>query len=92
LPLNQLGKISTADFSIVLPGYVANALLNDTHTRILQNPELRTSDGLKATLNIGSKIPIATGSFLPSFAGTTGGARRASVCSPAPSFNIRMSA
>ena len=73
LPLNQLGKISTADFSIVLPGYVANALLNDTHTRILQNPELRTSDGLKATLNIGSKIPIATGSFLPSFAGTTGG-------------------
>jgi general secretion pathway protein D len=72
LPLNELGKISTADFTIVVPGYVANALLSDTHTRILQNPEVRTSDGQKATLNIGSKIPIATGSFLPSFAGTTG--------------------
>ncbi len=73
LPLNQLGKLSTSDFSIALPGIVANALLNDTHSHILQNPEIRTTDGQKATLNIGSRVPFATGSFLPSFGGATGG-------------------
>jgi general secretion pathway protein D len=71
LPLNQLGKISTSDFSIVLPGYVANALMNDAHTRVVQNPQVRTSDGQKASLKIGSQVPIATGSFLPSFGGAT---------------------
>ena len=74
LPLNKLGRISTADFSIVLPGAVANALMNDTHTHILQNPEIRTTDGQKAELKIGQQVPYATGSFLPSFGGaTTGG-------------------
>lgn len=72
LPLNQLSHLKTSDFSIVLPGVVANALLNDTHSRILQNPEIRTTDGQKATLDIGSRVPFATGSFLPSFGGTTG--------------------
>ncbi len=73
LPLNRLGKLSTSDFSIALPGIVANALLNDTHSHILQNPEIRTTDGQKASLNIGSRVPFATGSFLPSFGGATGG-------------------
>lgn len=78
LPLNKLGHISTADFSVVLPGAVANALLNDNRTRIIQNPEIRTTDGQKAELKIGSEVPFATGSFLPSFTGaattgTTGG-------------------
>lgn len=74
LPLNKLGHISTADFSVVLPGAVANALLNDNRTRIIQNPEIRTTDGQKAELKIGSEVPFATGSFLPSFTGaaTTG--------------------
>lgn len=71
LGLNQLGKLSTSDFSVVLPGAVANALLNDTRTHILQNPEIRTTDGQKAELKIGSQVPYATGSFLPSFGGAT---------------------
>ncbi len=80
LPLNRLQHLSAADFSLVLPGVVANALLSDTQTRILQNPELRVTDGMKATLKIGTRYPYATGSFLPSFGGgitggtTTGGA------------------
>jgi len=40
-----------------------NALLSDADTRILQNPRIRATDGQRATLKIGSKIPIATGSF-----------------------------
>ncbi len=75
LPLNRLGHISTHDFSIVVPGAVANALLSDSRTHILQNPQVRTTDGQKATLRIGDRIPYATGSFLPSFGGAiTGGA------------------
>jgi general secretion pathway protein D len=72
LPLNRLGRLSTRDFSIVLPGAVANALLNDSHTHVLQNPQVRVTDGLTAKLRIGTRIPYATGSFLPSFGGTTG--------------------
>ena len=70
LPLNQLGKLSTSDFSIVLPGASASALLNDSHTRILQNPQVRVTDGETAKLRIGQRIPYATGSFLPSFGGS----------------------
>ena len=73
VPLNRLGKISTRDFSIVLPGALANALLSDSHTHILQNPQVRVTDGQTAKLRIGSRIPYATGSFLPSL-GTGGGA------------------
>jgi general secretion pathway protein D len=68
LPLNKF-RLYSGDYSIVLPGAVANALLGDTHTRILQNPQIRATDGQKATLRIGNRIPYATGSFLPSFGG-----------------------
>jgi general secretion pathway protein D len=74
LPLNRLGRISTRDFSIVLPGAIANALLNDARTRILQNPQVRVTDGQTAKLNVGSRIPYATGSFLPSLGGVSSGA------------------
>ncbi len=75
IPLNRLGRISTRDFSIVLPGAVVNALLTDSQTHILQNPQVRVTDGQTAKLRIGSRIPYATGSFLPSLGGgtTTGG-------------------
>jgi general secretion pathway protein D len=73
LPLNRLGHLSTRDFSIVLPGAVANALMSDSHTRILQNPQIRVTDGQTAKLRIGSRIPYATGSFLPSVGGVSGG-------------------
>lgn len=73
--LNQLGNITTGNFSIVLPPVVAYALLSDARSHVLQNPQLRVTDGQTAKLRIGSRYPYATGSFLPSFGGTvpTGG-------------------
>ena len=59
------------DYAVVLPGATASAILNDSKTHILQSPQIRVTDGQVAKLKIGSKIPIATGSFLPSFGGTT---------------------
>ncbi|MGH9352134.1 MAG: tetratricopeptide repeat protein [Terriglobia bacterium] len=63
LGLNRLGKLSTGDFSIALPGVIANALMSDQRTRILQNPEVRATAGEEATLTIGQSVPLATGSF-----------------------------
>jgi general secretion pathway protein D len=63
LTLNQLRHLTGADYSVTLPSFTANAILTDTSTRIIQNPEIRSVDGQIAKLRIGDKIPIATGSF-----------------------------
>ncbi len=63
LPLNQLQHLSTADYTAVLPSATVNVMLNDSSTKLIQNPELRSVDGMKASLRIGDKVPIATGSF-----------------------------
>ncbi len=61
--LNSLAHLSANNFAVTIGGAEADALLTDNDTRILQNPRIRASDGQKATLKIGSKIPIATGSY-----------------------------
>jgi general secretion pathway protein D len=61
--LNRVRNLSTEDWSVTLPGGRLDAVLGDSNTRILQRPEVRASDGLKATLRIGDRVPIATGAF-----------------------------
>jgi general secretion pathway protein D len=63
LTLAQLRHLTGADYSVTLPSFTANAILTDTSTKIIQNPEIRSVDGQIAKLRIGDKIPIATGSF-----------------------------
>jgi general secretion pathway protein D len=41
----------------------ANLLLTDSNTKILQNPRIRATDSQKATMKVGERIPIATGSY-----------------------------
>jgi general secretion pathway protein D len=67
----QINTLSYKDYAVVLPGAAAQAVLNDNKTHILQNPQVRVTDGGVAKLKIGTKIPYATGSFLPSLGGTT---------------------
>lgn len=67
----QLGQLSYRDYAAVLPGAYATAVLNDSKTHILQSPQVRVADGQTAKLKIGSRIPYATGSFLPSLGGST---------------------
>lgn len=61
--LNTLGNMNATNFGVSLSGGTLNALFTDEDTRILQNPRIRATDGQKASLKIGSKIPIATGSY-----------------------------
>ena len=61
--LNNLAHLTANNFAVTIGGAELNALLTDSDTRILQNPRIRASDGQRATLKIGSKIPVATGSY-----------------------------
>ncbi len=61
--LNNLAHLNSNNFAVTIGGAELNALLTDSDTRILQNPRIRASDGQRATLKIGSKIPVATGSY-----------------------------
>jgi general secretion pathway protein D len=61
--LNTLGNLNATNFAVSISGGTLNALLSDTDTRVLQNPSIRATDGQRATLKIGSRIPIATGSY-----------------------------
>ena len=63
LTLNNLGNLNATNFAVTVTGGTVNALLSDSDTRILQNPRIRATDGQRATLKIGSKIPVATGSY-----------------------------
>jgi general secretion pathway protein D len=73
--LNLLRHLNGTDYAVTLPSLTANAILSDTNTRIIQNPEVRSVDGQTAKLRIGDRIPIATGSFQAGVGvGSTGGA------------------
>ncbi len=61
--LDKLGQISAGDFNLSMPSAVAAALMSDSTTKIIQNPEVRVSDGESARLRVGDRIPVATGSF-----------------------------
>jgi general secretion pathway protein D len=61
--LNSLANLNATNFAVSITGGTLNALLTDTDTRILQNPRIRATDGQRASLKIGQRIPIATGSY-----------------------------
>jgi general secretion pathway protein D len=63
IPLSQIGHLSINQFSTSLPGAILNAVMSDAHTKTLNKPQVRASDGMKVELIIGQRIPYATGSF-----------------------------
>jgi len=73
ITLAQLGHISSADFATTLPGGLLQAMLSDSRTKVLNQPQVRASDGQKVTLKIGSRIPYATGSFGSTLGGVGAG-------------------
>ncbi len=82
ITLKQLEHIGSADYSVTLPGASAMALLTDSTTKIIQNPEVRAVDGQSAKLRIGDRIPIATGSFQAGLGGAVGGTAAAAFVNP----------
>src|SRR5580698_388282 len=69
LELNTLGNLNATDFQVSIGSANLSAVMGDTDTKMLQNPQIRSLDGQKASLKIGERLPIATGSFQPGIGG-----------------------
>jgi general secretion pathway protein D len=68
--LNTIGKVTGNDVLLTIPGASLSFLMSDSNTKVIQNPQVRAMDNEHATLKIGDRVPVATGSFAP---GTGGG-------------------
>ncbi len=67
--LNSLANLNATDFQVTIPQATASALMSDSDTKVIQSPQIRALDGQKATLKIGDRVPVATGSFQPGIGG-----------------------
>src|SRR5215469_8321568 len=67
--LNTLGNLNATDFQVTIPAATATLLFSDSNTKLIQNPQIRAIEGQKATLKIGERVPVATGSFQPGIGG-----------------------
>ena len=67
--LNTLGNLNATDFQVTISSATLTALFSDSDSKLIQNPEIRAVDGQKASLKIGQRVPVATGSFQPGIGG-----------------------
>jgi general secretion pathway protein D len=67
--LNRLGNLNATDFTVTIPPMSATLLFSDSDVKLIQNPQIRALDGQKASLKIGDRVPVATGSFQPGIGG-----------------------
>jgi general secretion pathway protein D len=67
--LNSLAKLNATDFAATISSANATALFTDSSTKIIQNPQIRSLNGQKASLKIGQRVPTATGSFQSGISG-----------------------
>jgi general secretion pathway protein D len=63
--INSFARLTGNNFLVTIPGASMSFLMSDSNTKVLQNPEIRALDNEKATLKIGDRVPVATGSFAP---------------------------
>jgi general secretion pathway protein D len=67
--LVKLGSIAGTTIGTSIPSATFTFLLSDSDTKVLQSPEIRALNDQKATLRIGDRVPIATGSYSPGIGG-----------------------
>ncbi|HZR64258.1 MAG TPA: cohesin domain-containing protein [Terriglobales bacterium] len=67
--LNSLANLNATDFQVTISQANVSALFADNNTKLIQNPQIRALDGQKASLKIGERVPIASGSFQPGIGG-----------------------
>jgi len=63
--LGSLAGLNGSDWTVALPGVMLQALMTDSSTKVLTTPQVRATDGQKASLRLGDRYPYATGSFQP---------------------------
>jgi general secretion pathway protein D len=83
LTLQDLSNLTRADVFVTgVPGIYYRLLKSDNNTRILANPQLRTSEGIAAQAKFGEEVPVPVTVFAPI---ATGGINQ----QPITSFNYR---
>jgi general secretion pathway protein D len=63
LNFNDLQHLNSTNYAISIDPLHVQLLFNDSNSKILENPQIRAADGIKASLKVGDRIPVATGSF-----------------------------
>jgi general secretion pathway protein D len=69
--LYTLANANSSNIAVNVGSATLNMLLSDSNTNILQSPRIRATDAQKATMKIGSRIPVATGSYSSTTTTTT---------------------
>ncbi len=70
LSLRNLSNLTSADVLLTnLPSLYYRLLKTDSATRILANPQLRTSEGIPAQARFGERVPVPVTTFSPIAAG-----------------------
>ena len=72
LTLNTLKNLGSENYVLTIPAASFSLFFSDADTKIIQNPQIRAVDGQKASLKIGDRVPVATGSFQPGVGGLGG--------------------
>ena len=67
--LNSLAHLNATNFQVTVGSATAFFLYTDSSSKILQQPQVRALDGQKASLKLGQRVPVATGSFQPGIGG-----------------------
>jgi len=67
--LNSLANLNATNFQVSIPSANLSAVMGDSDTKLIQNPQIRALDNQKASLKIGERLPVATGSFQPGIGG-----------------------
>ena len=67
--LNSLSNLNATDFAATISSANATALFTDSSAKIIQNPQIRSLNGQKASLKIGQRVPTATGSYSSGISG-----------------------
>jgi general secretion pathway protein D len=67
--LNTLGSLTAQNFNVSIGSANLSAMMSNSDTKLIQNPQVRALDGQKASLKIGDRVPVATGSFQPGIGG-----------------------
>jgi general secretion pathway protein D len=69
ITLNELAHLNATNFAVTIPATTANFLFTASDSKLITQPQIRASDGQKASLKVGERVPVATGSFQPGIGG-----------------------
>jgi general secretion pathway protein D len=72
LYLDQFKNISRGDWFINIPNVVINLAKSSGNAEVLAQPQLRITEGEKASLHIGDRVPIPVTSFNTGYQGAPG--------------------